>query len=80
MESGAEEAKGLSMLAGSVVLKQARESGGCVLHRYPWFGFWQYKQGAGAQRSWGNPVAGDFHHLTGPGPAQPGLTWELVLL
>lgn len=80
MESGAEEAKSLSMLAGSVVLKQAREPGGRVLRRYPWFGFWQYKQGAGAQRSWGNAVPGDFHRLTGQGPAQTGLTWELVLL
>lgn len=70
MESGAEEAKSLPMLAGSVVLKQARESGGCVLRWYPRFGFWQYKQGAGAQRSWGNPADGDFHRLTGRGPAQ----------
>lgn len=31
MESEAEEAKSLSMLAGSVVLKQAWESGGSVL-------------------------------------------------
>lgn len=80
MESGAEEAKSLSMLAGSVVLKQAWESGGRVLCRYPWFSFWQYKHGAGAHWGWGSPVPGDFQCLTGRGPAQPGLTWELVLL